>query len=85
MGWTPENKKLPMNELLTHAHDRKTWKRLNDTHVLVIDEISMIDRFHLERINLFMKEARRNEQPFDNVKPFGGVQLIVTGDVSTSA
>lgn len=36
----------------------------------------MIENLHFERLNLFLKEAR------NNAKAFGGVQVIVTGDVS---
>jgi len=49
-------------------------ERLSDTNVLVIDEISMVENFHLERLNAMMQEARWNNNAF------GGVQLVVTGD-----
>ena len=49
-------------------------KRLRKTEVLVIDEISMVENNHFERLNCLMKEARGNRTAF------GGVQLIVTGD-----
>jgi len=47
--------------------------------VLVIDEISMVESNFFRRLNEVMKEARGARQPF------GGVQLVVTGDVSVVA
>jgi ATP-dependent DNA helicase PIF1 len=44
---------------------------------LVIDEISMVENLALEPMNKVMKSARENHS-----KPFGGVQIVVTGDVS---
>jgi len=49
---------------------------IQETDVLVIDEISMSESNFLERLNHLMKVARGND------KPFGGVQMVVTGDVS---
>jgi hypothetical protein len=49
---------------------------MNNTDVLVIDEISMCENKFFTRLNEVMKEAR------DSRQPFGGVQLVVTGDVS---
>lgn len=53
-------------------------RRLDETDVLVIDEISMVENHFFERLNAFMKEARGRDLAF------GGVQLIVTGDVSNN-
>jgi ATP-dependent DNA helicase PIF1 len=78
-GWTPDHHKRPLDELCQAAHGKFVWKRLNETDVLIIDEISMVENLHFERLNAFMKAARFN--PKLKVQPaFGGVQLIVTGD-----
>jgi len=65
-------------ELTDLAKDAKFQKfvneRLNKTNVLVFDEISMVENHHFERLNHIMKAARNSE------RPFGGVQIIVTGD-----
>ena len=76
-GWTPDTLEKPMKELEHNAHKRRNWKRVNKTDVLIIDEISMVENQILERLNRVMKSARgkKNEK-----KPFGGVQIIVTGD-----
>jgi hypothetical protein len=63
-------------EIRQHAHGNKVWRRLNETKVLVIDEISMCESNFFERLNALLKEARESSEPF------GGLQLVVTGDVS---
>lgn len=73
-GWVPDSMKLGIKELEKKANGKFVWKRLNRTKVLVIDEISMLENHHFERLNRIMKYARRNN------KAFGGVQLVVTGD-----
>ena len=57
-----------------------TRKRLGQTHVLIIDEISMVSSNFLERINKTLKKVRGVSQTWNADRPFGGVQLIVTGD-----
>lgn len=73
-GWTPDHMKKPVKDLRKAAHAKFVKKRLRETDVLVIDEVSMMENHHFERLNQVMKEAR------DNERPFGGVQLVVTGD-----
>lgn len=73
-GWTPDSHKKPLKELKAAAHGKFVRKRLGDTDVLVIDEISMVENLHFERLNWVMKEARNDQ------RAFGGVQLVVTGD-----
>lgn len=76
IGWTPDHHKRPLKDLKTAAHGKFVRARMKDTDVLVIDEISMVENLHLERLNAIMKEAR------ECADAFGGVQIIVTGDVS---
>jgi ATP-dependent DNA helicase PIF1 len=73
-GLTPESNKLPLAELRKKANGKLVWKRLDKTDVLVIDEISMVENHHLQRLNEMMKASRQPD------KAFGGVQVIVTGD-----
>lgn len=78
-GWTPDHHKRKLEELRAAAHGKFVYKRLTSTDVLVIDEISMIENLHFERLNEVMKAARHD--PKLKVQPaFGGVQLVVTGD-----
>lgn len=51
------------------ARDR--WQKVN---VLVIDEISMVDARFWDKLEAIARKLRRNQ------KPFGGIQVIVTGD-----
>jgi ATP-dependent DNA helicase PIF1 len=49
----------------------KRWKELD---VLIIDEISMLSPVLFEKLESIARLIRKNE------KPFGGIQLILTGD-----
>ena len=73
-SWTPDSMKRSIRELEYRAQNKKVQKRLQDTDVLVIDEISMMENHHFERLNRIMQAAR------DCDRAFGGVQMIVTGD-----
>ncbi len=73
-GWYPRSLGQPLWNLESNARGEKVWKRLTRTHVLIIDEISMVANHVFERLSCIMKSARGSE------KPFGGVQIIVTGD-----
>ena len=73
-GWVPRSLGQPLGKLENNARGNKVWKRLKATDVLVIDEISMVANHVFERLNCIMKAARGSE------KPFGGVQVVVTGD-----
>lgn len=74
-GWTPLHMKRELKKLKEAAHGKFVRKRLRETDVLVIDEISMVENHHFERLNVIMKEARGDPE-----RAFGGVQLVVTGD-----
>lgn len=75
-GWNIRTgKTLPLIEMEANAHNKRTWKRLAQcTDVLIIDEISMVENFTFVRLDRIMRSARNSE------KPFGGAQVIVTGD-----
>lgn len=82
MGWTPDYDKLSMEKLVSSAYRTNVLHRLRKTDVLIIDEISMVESNHLERMNVCMKAARswtswsaRKEAP-----AFGGAQIVVSGD-----
>ncbi|HEY4511264.1 MAG TPA: AAA family ATPase [Candidatus Paceibacterota bacterium] len=50
------------------------WNRFQNTHVLIIDEISMLHHFRLDLIERVARFFKRNEAPF------GGMQVIFCGD-----
>jgi ATP-dependent DNA helicase PIF1 len=47
---------------------------LKNTKVLIIDEISMMDGELFDKLNVIAKKVRKNK------KPFGGIQMIISGD-----
>lgn len=54
---------------------RPALQRWKKAKVLIIDEISMVDGFLFNRLYEIAKRLRRK-----TTKPFGGLQLVVTGD-----
>ena len=90
-GWTPDSFKEPLENILAAAHGVKIRKRLCRTDVLVIDEISMVERDMFVRLDRAMRESRHGWKDPENPRakqlsvhsrsaPFGGVQVVVTGD-----
>jgi ATP-dependent DNA helicase PIF1 len=51
-----------------------TLKKWIELEILIIDEISMLDPILFDKLELLARKIRKNE------KPFGGIQLILTGD-----
>ncbi|KID62733.1 ATP-dependent DNA helicase PIF1, partial [Metarhizium hybridum] len=81
MGWNVDTLKDPIEKLKTWAQGytrKNTRHRLQRTEVLIIDEISMMENHHLERMDICMKKIKQGGHPAP--APFGGVQVIVTGD-----
>ncbi|RKK78571.1 hypothetical protein BFJ70_g17143 [Fusarium oxysporum] len=58
MGWTPDFHKYPLEKFKKDEIRNFVAGRLRGTEVLIIDEISMVENHHLERINICMKEVR---------------------------
>lgn len=56
------------------SNNTKLNKRYNATDVLIIDEVSMLHGRRLDMINEVCKLLRQNDEPF------GGLQLVLTGD-----
>jgi ATP-dependent DNA helicase PIF1 len=57
------------------ATNERLIKRYNSTDVLVIDEVSMLHGRRLDMVNQTAKLLRKNEAPF------GGMQVILVGDL----
>ncbi|KAL6362226.1 hypothetical protein LRP88_04303 [Fusarium phalaenopsidis] len=84
MGWTPNHLKYDLDSLIKEGFRKHIRKRIRDTDVLIIDEISMVENHYLERMNHCITAVRcwnyyENRMERDP-PPFGGLQLIVTGD-----
>jgi ATP-dependent DNA helicase PIF1 len=65
----------PIETLLKKIRVKKPIReRLVNAHIIVIDEISMMSAELFEKINTILQTLRKNK------KPFGGIQIILTGD-----
>ena len=49
-------------------------KRMQETKVLIIDEVSMLHHFRLDLVDQVLKHVRKSD------KPFGGLQVVLCGD-----
>lgn len=49
-------------------------RRFNNTHVLIIDEISMFHHFQLDLVDVICRAFKQNSLPF------GGMQIVLCGD-----
>jgi len=66
----------PPQKLVARAlHDDRARKRWRETDILIIDEISMLGAEFLDKLDFIGRELRR-----EKTKPFGGIQLIFSGD-----
>ena len=60
---------------LEKLEERKyLWKRFDKARVLIVDEISMLEGRQLEMVERICRRFKRND------KPFGGLQVILSGD-----
>lgn len=81
-GWSPNSHKVSIAKLKESATKKssRARRRFRKTDVIIIDEISMVENLHFERLNQTMKVARIKKRYAADKYPFGGVQVIVTGD-----
>ena len=64
-----------LSRLYKKISSNKTWtKRWRDLSCLIIDEISMLDPVLFDKLEGLAKMIRGNS------KPFGGIQLVLSGD-----
>uniref|UniRef100_A0A060THB6 ATP-dependent DNA helicase PIF1 n=1 Tax=Blastobotrys adeninivorans TaxID=409370 RepID=A0A060THB6_BLAAD len=54
--------------------NKKAVDRWKNCRVLIIDEVSMLDSLLFDKLNIIAQNMH------DNTRPFGGIQLILTGD-----
>jgi ATP-dependent DNA helicase PIF1 len=65
----------PVQELFTKINKlAQVKKRWNETGVLIIDEISMMSADLFDKLEILAKKIRKNDLPF------GGIQVILSGD-----
>lgn len=60
-----------VDRLYNNKYVRKTWR---STHVLILDEVSMMSKKIFELLNVLAKTMRNNS------KPFGNMQVVFLGD-----
>lgn len=60
-----------VNRIIKNRYAKATWK---ETDILIIDEVSMMSFKLFEMLDAIGKAVRRNH------KPFGGIQVIFSGD-----
>lgn len=67
--------KEPVAQLVSKIRkNRKATGRWSRTQVLIIDEISMVDPALLDKLEEIARVLRKKP------KPFGGIQIVITGD-----
>ncbi|EME39415.1 hypothetical protein DOTSEDRAFT_28572 [Dothistroma septosporum NZE10] len=90
-GWHPDIFKEGIDKLINKANGKTVRKRLCQTDVLVIDEISMVESDMLTRLDAVMRLVRHGWKPEYGEKKrimsphtarlaFGGAQIVITGD-----
>ncbi len=65
---------ITLQDLEKISKNKQTRERLEKTHVLIIDEISMLSGKVLTGISDILKHFKKSD------RPFGGVQVILSGD-----
>lgn len=66
--------RLTAQDIEAIEEKQNLYKRYTNTHVLIIDEVSMLHANFLDMLNRVAKAIRRDE------RPFGGVQVVFCGD-----
>ncbi|THH28278.1 hypothetical protein EUX98_g5905 [Antrodiella citrinella] len=61
-------------EFQPHEKKNRTVERWKEVRTLIIDEISMIDGLLFDKLEFIARALRRNSAPF------GGIQLVLSGD-----
>ncbi|KAK1513355.1 ATP-dependent DNA helicase PIF1 [Colletotrichum costaricense] len=85
-GWTPGDFSEPFGILVGKSRHKKNKNRIVGTHVLIIDEISMVENQFFQRLGQVMGRIRRKAAPNNPQSQmevrgaFGGVQVIAVGD-----
>ncbi|KAK9463315.1 ATP-dependent DNA helicase-like protein [Lipomyces oligophaga] len=71
IGLGRENVESLLKRVRRNRIAQNRWKK---TKVLIIDEISMVDGALFDKLNIIAQKIRKVD------KPFGGIQLVLTGD-----
>jgi ATP-dependent DNA helicase PIF1 len=63
-----------LNDRMVRDMSKTRKDQINKADVLIIDEVSMLHDYRLDMIDQLCQQVR------DNEKPFGGLQLVLSGD-----
>lgn len=81
-SWTGIKKGVgTREELLQLASSGKARSRWLNGHILVIDEVSMMGANMLDTLDYIGKKIRQPEIPLEEALPFGGLQILFSGDM----
>lgn len=66
----------PVDQLVMDTKTKKKWilRKLLNTKLLIIDEVSMMSDELLDKVSGYLSELRKNP------RPFGGIQVVFVGD-----
>ncbi len=56
------------------AYNKRIRPRVLKTKVLIVDEISMMNHYHLDIVDTILRTIRKS------TRPFGGIQIVMSGD-----
>lgn len=62
------------HDLAALADKPQVARRIKESAVLIIDEVSMLHHFRLDTLNTIAQHIRKNKEPF------GGMQIVLCGD-----
>lgn len=65
---------LTEKDLHKIANTKHIFKRIKNTHVLIIDEVSMLPPNTVSMVDAICREVRQSQEPF------GGMQVVLVGD-----
>jgi ATP-dependent DNA helicase PIF1 len=71
IGLAKADDEIIITRIMMNKYKKSNWKR---THVLIIDEVSMMSKRLFNLLDAIGKRVRKS------AKPFGGIQLIFSGD-----
>jgi len=66
--------KLEIEDLWKLKNNKFSYERLSKAEILIIDEISMLHDYRFDMVDEVLRFIKNND------KPFGGIQIITSGD-----
>lgn len=73
-SWMSNSGTMSLCQNMNPERSSQLFEQMADVDVIIISEINMVENLQFERLNESLKTAKRSSLPF------GGIQVIVTGD-----